>query len=75
MVRSVLGKAMWVGRATVLLVGLAVILAVAFGVASMAFAANRGPRRLIQGNAATAITASSGPGWCEWADGQDYQQQ
>ena len=39
MVRSVLGKVMWVGRATVFLVGLAVILALVFGVATSAFAA------------------------------------
>ena len=38
MVRSVFGKVMWVGRATVFLVGLSVILALMFGVASMAFA-------------------------------------
>ena len=39
MVRSVFGKVMWVGRATVFLVGLAVILALVFGVATAAFAA------------------------------------
>ena len=39
MVRSVFGKVMWVGRATVFLVGLAVILALIFGVATAAFAA------------------------------------
>lgn len=38
MVRSVFGKVMWVGRATVFLVGLAVILALVFGVASVALA-------------------------------------
>jgi hypothetical protein len=39
MVRSVFGKVMWVGRATVFLVGLAVILALVFGMATAAFAA------------------------------------
>ena len=39
MVRSVFGKVMWVGRATVFLVGLAVILALVFGVTTAAFAA------------------------------------
>jgi hypothetical protein len=38
MVRSTLKKVMWVGRATVFTVGLAVILAVVFGVASLAWA-------------------------------------
>jgi len=37
MIRSVAGKVLWVGRATVFLVGLAVILALVFGVASTAF--------------------------------------
>jgi hypothetical protein len=39
MVRIVFSKVMWVGRATVFLVGLAVILALIFGVATAAFAA------------------------------------
>ncbi len=38
MVRSAAGKVMWVGRATVFLVGLSVILALVFGAASMALA-------------------------------------
>lgn len=36
--RSVLSKVMWVGRATVFLVGLAVVLALLFGVAAAALA-------------------------------------
>jgi hypothetical protein len=40
MVRNVVSKVMWVGRATVFLVGLAVILALLFGAASAAFANN-----------------------------------
>jgi hypothetical protein len=40
MVKSALGKVMWVGRATVFLVGLAVILALVVGLASTALAAN-----------------------------------
>ena len=39
MVRTVLGKAMWVGRATIFLVGLAMILALVFGVATKALGA------------------------------------
>jgi hypothetical protein len=39
MLRSAAGKVMWVGRATVFLVGLAVILALVFGVATAALAA------------------------------------
>jgi hypothetical protein len=38
MLRSAVGKVMWVGRATVFLVGLAVILALVFGVAATALA-------------------------------------
>jgi hypothetical protein len=38
MLRSTLSKVMWVGRATVFLVGLAVILAVVLGVATAALA-------------------------------------
>jgi hypothetical protein len=60
MVRSVVSKVMWLGRATVFLVGLAVILAVIFGVASMAFAANGDPWRLGRTNVATAITSLGG---------------
>jgi hypothetical protein len=40
MLRSAASKVMWVGRATVFLVGLAVILALVFGVASRAMGAN-----------------------------------
>jgi hypothetical protein len=61
MVRSVVSKVMWVGRVTVFFVGLAVILAVVFGVASAAFGANGG--NFILGslnNTATAITKLTG---------------
>ena len=37
MIKSAASKVMWVGRATVFLVGLAVILALVFGAASVAF--------------------------------------
>jgi hypothetical protein len=60
MIRSAASKVMWVGRATVFLVGLAVILALLFGVASMAFAGNGDPWRLGQNNVATAITSLGG---------------
>lgn len=48
MLRSAVSKVMWVGRATVFLVGLAVILAMVAGVASNALAANG--QNLIIGN-------------------------
>jgi hypothetical protein len=60
MLRSTVSKVMWVGRATVFLVGLAVILALVFGVASRALGANGDPWRLGRGNVATAITALGG---------------
>ena len=60
MIRSAASKVMWVGRATVFLVGLSVILAVVFGVASAALGANGNPWILGQGNVATAITVLGG---------------
>ena len=60
MLRSAASKVMWVGRATVFLVGLAVILAVVFGMASAAFGANGGNFILGQNNAATALTRLTG---------------
>jgi hypothetical protein len=62
MIRSVVSKLMWVGRATVFMVGLAVILALMFGVGSMAFAANGQSWILGQPNVATAITSLGGAG-------------
>jgi hypothetical protein len=38
MIRSTVGKVMWVGRVTVILVGLAVILALMFGVSTTVLA-------------------------------------
>ena len=61
MLRSAASKVMWIGRATVFMVGLSVILAVVFGVASMALGANGNPLILGQGNVATAITSLGGP--------------
>jgi hypothetical protein len=61
MFRSAASKVVWVGRATVFFVGLAVILAVVFGMASAAFGANGG--NFILGslnNTATAITKLTG---------------
>jgi hypothetical protein len=57
---SVVKKVMFVGRATVFMVGLAVILALTVGVASAAFGANGGNFILGQTNAATAITRLAG---------------
>jgi hypothetical protein len=64
MIRNGLGKVMWVGRATVFLVGLAVILALVFGVASTAFGANGKPFLLGKKNVASAISTlvKQGPG-------------
>jgi hypothetical protein len=61
MIRSAASKVMWVGRATVFMVGLAVILALVFGLASAAFGANGQAWILGQGNVATAITRLAGP--------------
>ena len=58
--RSAVSKVMWVGRATVFLVGLAVILALVLGVASAAFGANGDAWRLGRNNVATAITKLGG---------------
>ena len=52
-----LGKVMWVGRATVFLVGLDVILALVFGVASTALSATGGNFILGKGNTATTPTS------------------
>jgi hypothetical protein len=57
---SVVKKVMFVGRATVFMVGLAVILVLTVGVASAAFGANGGNFILGQTNAATAITKLAG---------------
>lgn len=61
---SIFGKVVWLGRATVFLVGLAVILAAVFTVSSMAFAANGQPLILGKKNVATAVTTfvKKGPG-------------
>jgi hypothetical protein len=61
MVRSVAKKVLWVGRATVFLMGLALMLALVFGIASTALGANGG--NFILGslnNTATAITKLTG---------------
>jgi hypothetical protein len=60
MLRSTASKVMWVGRATVFMVGLAVILALVLGVASAAFGANGQAWILGQNNVATAITKLAG---------------
>jgi hypothetical protein len=64
MLRSAAGKVMWVGRATVFLVGLAVILALLFGVASTALGANGKPFLLGRTNVETAVSTliKRGPG-------------
>jgi hypothetical protein len=60
MLRNAASKVMWVGRATVFLVGLAIILAVVVGMASAAFGANGGNFKLGKTNVATLITRLAG---------------
>jgi hypothetical protein len=60
MVKSAAKKVMFVGKATVFMVGLAVILALTVGVAGAAFGANGGNFILGQTNSATAITKLAG---------------
>jgi hypothetical protein len=64
MLRGAASKVMWVGRATVFLVGLAVILALLFGVASAALGANGNPFLLGRENAASQVSrlVKHGPG-------------
>lgn len=66
MVRNVVGKVMWVGRATVFLVGLSVILGLVFGVASTALGANGDFFKLGNKNVANAVSTlvrhGTGPG-------------
>jgi hypothetical protein len=56
MLRSAVGNVVWVGRATVFLVGLAVILALLFGVASTALGANGDFFKVGKTNLASAIS-------------------
>lgn len=56
MSRSAFSTVMWVGRATVFMVGLAVVLALLFGVATTALGATGGNFILGQSNAAAAVT-------------------
>src|SRR5215216_2206110 len=61
MLRSALSKVMWVGRATVFLVGLAVMLALVLGVATTALAVVPGdPFRLGQTNGIDAMSTLVG---------------
>ena len=62
MSRSTLSKVVSVGRATVLVVGIATVVAALLGAASMAFAGNGDPWILGQLNSATAITRLAGSG-------------
>ena len=56
MVKTVFGKVMWVGRATIFMVGLAVILALVFGVATTALGATGGNFILGKANVAGAVS-------------------
>lgn len=60
MTKRIFSKTMVVGRATVFLVGLAVILALVFGAASMALGASGQPFILGQNNAADALSRLTG---------------
>lgn len=64
MLRSAVSKVMWVGRATVFLVSLAVILAILFGVATTALGASDKPFILGKRNVATQVSKliNKGPG-------------
>ena len=61
--RSVVSKVIWVGRATVFLVGLSVILAVIFGVASTALGADGEPFLLGKRNVAPSVSKLVKRGW------------
>jgi hypothetical protein len=56
MARSAFSKVMWVGRATVFMVGLAVVLALLFGVATTALGATGGNFILGQSNVASPVS-------------------
>jgi hypothetical protein len=56
MMRTAASKVMWIGKATIFLVGLSVILALIFGVASTAFSANGNPFLLGKKNVATTVS-------------------
>jgi hypothetical protein len=60
MTKSIFSKVMWVGRATVFCVGLAVTLALMLGIAATALAANGDNFILGRTNVATAITRLTG---------------
>ncbi len=60
MTRSVFSKVAWVGRTASMVFGLALVLALIFGVATTAMGANGNPFLLGQSNLATAITKLTG---------------
>ena len=60
MLRSAASRVMWVGRATVFMVGLAMILALLFGLSSTALGANGQPFILGENNAASILTRLTG---------------
>ncbi len=61
MIRSALGKVLWLGRATSAVVGLAVVLALVVGVSSAALAGNLDPLKLgTAKNVATRVTTMVG---------------
>jgi hypothetical protein len=60
MLKVATSTVMWIGRTTVFVVGLAVILALVFGLASTASGANGGNFKLGQTNVATLITRLAG---------------
>jgi len=60
MIKRAASKVMWVGRATVFLVGIAVIVGLVVGLASTALGANGGIFKLGQTNVATLITRLAG---------------
>src|SRR5215210_8342287 len=61
MLRKVASKVAWVGRSASMVFGLALVLALIVGVASMAFGANGGNFILGRTNVATIVTRLAGP--------------
>src|SRR5919202_7070794 len=60
MIRSILSKVAWVGRTASMVFGLALVLALVLGIASMAFGANGGNFILGKTNVATLLTKLGG---------------
>ncbi len=60
MIKTAAKKVAWVGRTASMVFGLALVMALVLGVASMAFGANGNPFLLGKSNVATALTKLTG---------------